>query len=131
MLRLGYDVFTPYVDVGIDLIAKVDRKYVSIQVRESKFYPDEEVYWQEIRKGPFDQNKGENTFYVFVLRRRAEINYLVVPSLWIDEHGDKFYFDVKNRKWFFYFKLENGKALETRKSQLDLTPFLNNWNQLH
>lgn len=130
LLRRGYDVFAPFVDAEIDLVATVHGRFVSIQVKESKFYPEQSIYWQEIRKKPFDRNKRKDVFYVFVLRRGAVINYLVVPSLWIDEHADKFYFDSKNQKWFFYFKLENGKALEVRKSQLDFTLFLNNWEQL-
>ena len=129
LLRRGYDVFVPFVDAGIDLVAKVDERFVSVQVKESKFYPSRRRYWQEIRKKPFDRNKGKDVFYVFVLRRGAEINYLVVPSLWIEKHADEFHFDVKNQKWRFFFKLEDGKAIEVRKSQLNLTPFLNNWEQ--
>ena len=130
LLTRGYNVFVPFVDTGIDLVAKVNRKFVSIQVKESRFYPSQKVYWQEIRKKPFDRNKGEDVFYVFVLRHGVEINYLVVPSLWIEKHAEEFYFDVKNQKWYFYFKLEDGKALEVRKSGLDMTPFLNQWNIL-
>jgi len=130
LLRRGYDIFIPFVDAGIDLIAKVGTKLILIQVKESKFYLEQRVYWQEIRKKPFDHTKGKDVFYIFTLRDGTETNYLIVPSLWIDEHADEFYFDIKNQKWFFYFKLEDGKALETRKSQLDFTQFLNNWEQL-
>ena len=102
LLRCGYDVFVPFVDAGIDLVAKVDGRFVSIQVKESKFYLRRKRYWQEIRKKPFDRNKGEDVFYVFVLRRGAEINYLVVPSLWIDKHADEFHFDVKKSEVAFF-----------------------------
>jgi len=127
LLRCGYDAFLPFVDAGIDLVARVNGRFVSIQVKKSRFYPNQGVYWQQIRKKPFDRNKGEDVFYVFVLRRGTEINYLIVPSLWIEKHADEFYFDAKNEKWFFYFKLEDERALEVRKSQLDMTPFLNRW----
>lgn len=130
LLRRGYNTFLPFVDAGIDLVAKVNERFVSIQVKKSRFYPNQGVYWQQIRKKPFDRNKGKDVFYVFVLRHETEINYLVVPSLWIEKHADEFYFDVKNQKWFFYFKLEDGRALEVRKSQLDMTPFLNRWDVL-
>jgi hypothetical protein len=130
LLRCGYDTFLPLVDSGIDLVAKADERFVSIQVKKSRYYPSQGVYWQEIRKDPFDRNKGINVFYVFVLRREIEMNYLVVPSLWIEDHAGEFYFDSKNQKWFFYFKLEDGKAFEARKSKLDMTAFLNNWDIL-
>ncbi len=130
LLRRGYNIFIPLIDAGIDLIAATDMRFISIQVKESKFYPEQGVYWQEIRKEPFDRTKRKDVFYIFTLREGAEINYLIVPSLWIEKHADRFYFDTKNQKWFFYFKLEEGKALEVRKSRLDLTSFLNNWDQL-
>lgn len=130
LLREGYYVFLPLVDAGIDLVAKINDRFISLQVKKSRFYPSMGVYWQEIRKKPFDHNKGENVFCVFVLRRGTDTNYLVVPSLWIERHSDEFYFDVKNQKWFFYFRLEDGKALEARKSKLDMTRFLNQWDIL-
>lgn len=130
LLRCGYDSFLPFVDAGIDLVARVDGRFISIQVKKSRFYPNEGVYWQQIRKKPFDHNKGEDVFYVFVLRHGTAINYLVVPSLWIEKHAEEFYFHEKNQKWFFYFRLEDGKALEVRKSHLDMTPFLNRWELL-
>lgn len=46
-------------------------------------------------------DNGAHLSFNTLLRRGAEINYLVVPSLWIDEYADKFYFDLKNQKWFF------------------------------
>ena len=129
LLRRGYDVFVPFVDTGVDLIASLDGRFILIQVKESKFYPEKRVFWQEIRKKAFDNTKGKDIFYIFTLKG-TEMNYLIVPSLWIEEHADKFYFNMENQKWFFYFKLEDGKALEVRKSQLNFTQFLNNWEQL-
>lgn len=50
----------------------------------------------------FDKNKGKDVFYVFVLKHETEINYLIIPSLWIDQNADKFDLD-KNERWQLYF----------------------------
>ena len=129
LLRQDWGVYFPFVDKGIDLVTEINGRFISIQVKESKLYR-QGVYWQQVFKKPFDNIKGENTFLIFVLRREKETNYLIIPSLWFDKHSEEFYYDAKNRRWFLYFKLVDGKASETRQSQLDLTPFLNNWEQL-
>ena len=133
LLSQGYDVFIPFVDAGIDLVAKVGKRFVQIQVKQSKLYQREGKpthYWQTLRKKTFDRNKGNDIFYVFVLKHETEINYLIIPSLWIDQNADKFDLD-KNERWQFYFTpIKEEKIKEVRKSGLDMTPFLNNWNIL-
>ena len=77
----------------------------------------------------FHKNKGADVYYIFVLKRETEVNFLIVPSMWIEENAERF--STTKKKWFFYFELENGKARETRKSKLDMTRFLNNWDLLN
>jgi len=133
LLRRGYDVFIPFVDCGIDLIALVENCFVQIQVKQSKLYERKGIpthYWQSLKKKTFDNNKGANVFYVFVLRRGAEINSLIVPSLWIDENIEKFNIDKNGRIQLYFSQIKDGKIKEERKSGLDMTDFLNNWGIL-
>jgi len=133
LLSRGYNVFIPFVDAGIDLVALIDKRYVSIQVKQSKLYQRRGKfthYWQSLNKKSFDQNKGKDVFYIFVLKHGTEINYLIVPSLWIDENSEKFDL-VKGERWQLYFTpIKDGKIREVRKSGLDVTLFLNNWDTL-
>lgn len=128
LLSRGIDVFLPLVDCGIDLVASIEKRFVRIQVKKSKFYPNAGCYWQQIVKETFHKNKGSDVYYVFVLKRETEVNFLIVPSTWIEENAGRF--STTKKKWFFYFEIENGKAKETRKSKLDMTGFLNNWDLL-
>jgi len=128
LLNRGIDVFLPFVDCGIDLVASIEMRFVRIQVKKSKFYPTEGCYWQEIIRETFHKNKGSDVYYVFVLKHETEVNFLIVPSKWIEENAERF--STTKKKWFFYFELENDKARETRKSKLDMTQFLNNWDLL-
>jgi hypothetical protein len=128
LLSRGIDVFVPFVDCGMDLVASIEKRFVQIQVRKSKFYPNEGCYWQQIIRENFHKNKGADVYYVFVLKREEEVNFLIVPSMWIEENAEGF--STTKKKWFFYFELEHGRARETRKSKLDMTCFLNNWDLL-
>lgn len=133
LLSRGYDVFVPFVDCGIDIVALVENRFVQIQVKQSKLYQrggKPTHYWQSLKKKTFDSNKGVNVFYIFVLRRGAEINYLIVPSLWIDENIAKFSMDKKGKIQLYFSQIRNGKIKEERKSGLDMTNFLNNWDIL-
>ena len=133
LLSQGYDVFIPFVDCGIDLVALVENRFVQLQVKQSKLHQRKGKpthYWQGLKKKVFNQNKGKDIFYVFVLKRGTDTNYLIFPSLWIDKNADKFDID-KNEKWQFYFtSIKGGKIREVRKSMLDVTSFLNNWDIL-
>lgn len=133
LLSRGYDVFIPFVDCGIDLVALVDNRFVQIQVKQSKLYHrggKPTHYWQSLKKSTFDKNKGANVFYIFVLRRGAEINYLIVQSLWIDGNIGKFDIDKNGKIQLYFSQITDGEIREIRKSGLDMTPFLNNWNVL-
>jgi len=131
LLARGYDVFIPLVDAGIDLVAIIEKRIVLIQVKQSKLYQRRGKfthYWQTLNKKSFDENKGKNVFYIFVLKHGAEINYLIVPSLWLDKNSEKFDL-VKGERWQLYFSpIKDGKIMEVRRSDLDMTPFLNNWD---
>ena len=131
LLSRGIDVFLPFVDCGIDLVAIVENRFVQLQVKQSKLYERNGKfthYWQQIIKDTFHKNKGSDVYYIFVLKRETEVNFLIVPSTWIEENAERF--SATKKKWFFYFEIEDGRVRETRKSKLDMTPFLNNWDLL-
>jgi len=138
LLERGYDVFIPFVDCGIDLVAKVGERFVSLQVKKSKLYvkPRLSYYWQVLYKKPFMSNKGPDIYYVFLLKRGAEANYVILPSLWIEENVDKLLrFELQRERWHFFFSpIKDGKVKLARsgalKGGVDLTSFLNNWDVL-
>ena len=138
LLERGYDVFIPFVDCGVDLAAKVGERFVQLQIKKSKLHvkPRLSYYWQVLYMKPFTNNKGPNIYYVFLLKRETEINCVVLPSLWIEENVDKLLrFEAKRERWHFFFSpIKDGKVKLARSGSLkggaDVTPFLNNWNQL-
>ena len=78
--------------------------FVQIQVKQSKLYSRRGKpmhYWKPLLKKSFDVNKGENVFYIFVLKRGTETNYLIVLSLWLDANSEKFDLD-KTEKYHLH-----------------------------
>jgi len=130
LLRRGFDVYLPLVDTGIDIICLIDRKPIFIQVKESREYPIKrgKRYWQRISENSLNKNKADNMFYVFVLKSEREVNYLVLPSMLLYSIRDKL--DKKAGLFWLYFDIKEGKVVEGRKSHLDLTKYLNNFDQI-
>ncbi|WP_372777388.1 hypothetical protein [Litorivivens sp.] len=82
---VGYAIYLPMKDKGIDFIAVKNNRSTQIQVKTSKFQK-ESYFWFDLHKSKMIYH--ENTYYVFVLyvlpRRKMmgkAKNYLVIPSL--------------------------------------------------
>jgi len=125
LLARGHNVFYPFVDIGIDLVAKVEERFVQLQVKHSNAGVRRGRFWFTVKKKAFEQNKGRDVFYIFVLKRGISTNYIIVPSLWIEQN-------IKVREkpeWHFYFELskDSKTAKEVRSINLDVSAFLNSW----
>jgi predicted MPP superfamily phosphohydrolase len=125
LLRRNIDVFLPLVDTGIDLICLVNRNPVLIQVKASRKWDVKkgalhwERFWLRISEKSVLENKAANFYYVFVLNGEREINYVILPSLFID--GIKEQLDLKAGLFWLYFDCRDGKIVEGRKSGLDFS----------
>lgn len=130
LLRRGFDVYIPLVDTGIDMICLINRKPVLIQVKESREYATKKRrrYWQKISEKSLIENKAENMFYIFVLKSKREVNYLVFPSEFLYRIKDEL--DKKADLFWLYFDVEQDRVVEGRKSHEDLTKYLNNFGLL-
>ena len=124
LVNRGFQVYTPLTDIGIDiLVLDADLKPKFIQVKKSKYYPKPKVYWQQLFTRSFNRVLTEHTFCVFVL----EDDCLIVPYNFIESKCQRC---LRNgKRYLFYFRPVNGKLIE-RRSKVDFTQFLNNWELL-
>ena len=81
LLFWGYNASAMLVDSGIDLVASKVGKYFHLQVktsteREGKFY-------FSIKHSSFQQNHNSSMFYVFVLRRKIDCEFVIIPSSYL------------------------------------------------
>lgn len=110
LVRRGFNVFSPIVDAGIDLVAeKVSgnqppfrAKYFGFQVRTSTYQAKEDWWFWTISHDNFRQ--GEHIFYALVLEdqerlpqgipnRGEDIQVLIIPTKELWEHA------VSLRSW--------------------------------
>jgi hypothetical protein len=79
----GCEVYFPVRDVGIDLLVVKGKKHVSIQVKESRYYP-QRISWHVIFRKKF-RDKERVDFYVFLTYfpkyREFENKFIIVPAL--------------------------------------------------
>ena len=135
LLRHGFDVYAPFVDTGVDLICLENYHPVLIQVKESRRHksrrdPSFARYWIKFSEKKFLDYIAENMFYVFVLKSKESVDYLILPSTFINENRERIDFGRTGMVNFYFEFNEKEEIIETRKSQLNLTRFLNNFEIL-
>lgn len=79
LLFWGYNASSMSVDSGIDIVASKGNKYFHIQVKTA-VERDEGKFHFSIKNSSFVTHHGSETFYVFVLRRGLENEYVIIPS---------------------------------------------------
>ncbi|OYT67916.1 MAG: hypothetical protein B6U65_01380 [Candidatus Wolframiiraptor sp. EX4484-121] len=96
LLGRGFDVYMPFVDSGVDMVAihRVSKKILFIQVKKAK-YNAKRRRW-DFRNIPLkeveDVSQGHGAFFVFVLERPNKTDlFLVLPSKFIKMHKDNLY----------------------------------------
>jgi hypothetical protein len=110
---------------------------VSLQVRESRYYPDHESKgkighgWHDISESHFLRDKRLVDFYVFLTylptRNGIENQFVVVPSKDL-EQLIKTKDTGQNDIYRFYFHFEGEKVFEIRHGVIDYSQYLNSWD---
>lgn len=128
LLFRGFNVSLMSVDKGVDIVAANDKdKYFHIQVKTAN---TKDGVWQfGIKRKSFDANHSSQTFYVFVLRKEARCDFVVMPNSQIanfvtlgvikgqDTLSIRISFDGKTRKY-------------TLNSGHDISIFVNRFGQI-
>jgi len=99
LLGRGFDVYMPFVDSGVDMLAihRVSKKIFFIQVKKAK-YNAKRRRW-DFRNIPLKEveeletvSQGHGAFFVFVLERPNKTDlFLVLPSKFIKMHKNNLY----------------------------------------
>ena len=127
--------FHAYKRLGLNVIK--GNSEVSLQIRESRYYPDHESKgkighgWHDISESDFLRDKRLVNFYVFLThvptRNGDEDQFVVVPSKDL-ELLTKTKDIGQNSIYRFYFHFEKDKVFEIRDAVIDYSKYLNNWS---
>lgn len=146
--RKDLEIFIPTKDKAVDLIAikKLDnpqeRKIISIQVKESRQYPDKK-FWCEINSKYLEMEYRRVDYYIFVLfnivqgdtKPVFEESFLIVPTNEILERLEgkrkKVSKKTSTETYDFYFRIDEDVIKENRdKKEFYYSKFLNKWDIL-
>ncbi len=144
------ELYFPLKDTGIDLLAVVknSRRFVTFQIKESRYYEEENSSWHQETRKNFEKNKNRVDFYIFVIylpgclantekKDKFIIHYVIIPT---GELLKRIEFKKinKNGTYDFYFRFKDNKQLNEvreRKSvrnfkgwPFDYAKYLNAWN---
>mgnify|MGYP003385364625 CR=1 FL=1 len=79
LLFWGYNASVMTVDSGIDVVASKANKYYHVQVKTA-VERDDGKFLFTIKNSSFTAHHGSDMFYVFVLRRGLQNEYVIIPS---------------------------------------------------
>jgi len=140
LLDRGFvNVFTPIVDVGIDVVAEKFTegnapKYFAFQVKTSTLQKSGTWYWYVDRDG---FRCSRNNFYVFIFEnshnipvsiRDLKFNALIVPSHELNKAHWRT--DKKSRKLDVNISISPNMLKNPKKYRSGWLRFFNNWKQL-
>lgn len=128
---LGYTVYTPSPDTGVDLIAsKNDKDPLHIQVKTHTSPTGK--YEFHITKSSFERRASSGLFYIFVLRKplgpeSASEDFLVFPQSKVEEHVERGHI-LSDSKKFTVRVTQAGGRLSFGVPDSDVTFYKNKWS---
>ena len=130
-LARGWNVATPRVDIGDDLLVIDDRKgtFSRIQVKTAQALEQKESFSARF-KLPMKQLQNSydpELYYIFMVYRNNDWHSkLIIPrEVLLDYHLNKKIGSLANDNLVIYFSFQNGKTLW---SKVDITEFYNNFD---
>jgi len=128
---LGYDVYTPSPDTGVDLIAsRNDKDPLHIQVKTQTSRTGK--YKFHITRSSFEKKASSGLFYIFVMRKplgteSTHEDFLIFPYSKIEEHVTRHHIR-SDAKGFTVNVTQNEDALSFGFSDSDVTFYKNRWS---
>jgi len=128
---LGYDVYTPSPDTGVDLIAsKSDSDPLHIQVKTHTSLINKHEFY--ITKSSFAKKASSRLFYIFVLRKRLGLervheDFLIFPYSKIEEHVERKHIRSDSKKFTAVVTDDKG-SLSFGSPDSNVTFYKNKWS---
>lgn len=131
----GCEVYFPLHDVGIDLLVINGKKHVSVQVKESRYYP-QQISWHVIFRKKFVRDKERVDFYVFLIYlpkigehriSKFENKFIIVPTSDLESLIKEKKVDKRGR-YSYCFNFEGKKVVDKREDSVDYSEYLERWD---
>lgn len=129
LLFRGYNASLMSVDVGIDIIAAKNNEIFNIQVKTRNISKKHDAYFFNLRIISFERHNAGRTFYIFILKGKKKLNYLILPLHEIEKSIDQEFIHVvgKGKLYRITIKERQGKIYLGRKEN-EVSYYLNRWD---
>jgi hypothetical protein len=129
LLFRGYNAALMSVDIGIDIMASKDNEIFNIQVKTRNISKKHDAFYFNLRIASFEKHNAGRTFYIFILREKSKLDYLILPLHEIEKSiEEEFIHVVGNGKLYrITIKKRDGKIYLGRREN-DVSYYLNRWN---
>lgn len=128
LLFRGFNASLMAVDTGVDILATKDNEVFNIQVKTRNVSKRHDAYFFNIRIASFERHNPGKTFYIFLLREKGEIDYVIIPLLELEKNIDQEYIKIvgKGKLYRVTIKKRGGKICLGRNEN-DVSYYLGRW----
>ncbi len=129
LLFRGYNAALMSVDVGVDIMASKNNETFSIQVKTRNISKKHDAFHFNLRIVSFERHNTGRTFYIFILREKGKLDYLILPLNEIEKSIDEEFIHVVGKGKLYRITIKNraGKIYLGRREN-DVSYYLNRWD---
>ncbi|MBU4252014.1 MAG: hypothetical protein KKC39_04295 [Candidatus Omnitrophica bacterium] len=131
LLFRGYNAALMSVDVGVDIITTKGNEIFNIQVKTRNISKKHEAFYFNIRIASFERHNAGRTFYIFILRKNKNLDYLILPLHQIEKSIEEEFIHIvgKGKLYRITIKKRDNKVYLGRKEN-DVSFYLNRWETI-
>lgn len=128
LLFRGFNASLMEVDTGVDILATKENEVFNLQVKTRNVSKRHDAYFFNIRIASFERHNSGRTFYIFLLRNKGKLDYLILPLVEIEKNIDQDFIKVvgNGKIYRVTIKERDGKICLGRNEN-DVTYYLNQW----
>jgi len=128
LLFRGYNAALMSVDTGVDILAQKENEVFNIQVKTRNVSKRHNAFFFNLRIASFERHAAGRTFYVFVLREKSTLDYLILPLHEVEKSIEQEFVQVvgKGKLYRVTIRRRQNKIYLGRKEN-DVSYFLNRW----
>jgi hypothetical protein len=128
LLFRGYNGALMSVDTGIDILATKDSEVFNIQVKTRNVNKRYNTFDFNLRIVSFERHNTGRTFYIFVLREKGKLDYLILPLNEVEKAIQQEFVNIvgKGKLYRITIKRRENKIYLGRKEN-EMTYYLNRW----
>jgi len=128
LLFRGYNAALMSVDVGVDIVATKNNELFNIQVKTRNISKRHDAFHFNLRIVSFERHSAGKTLYIFVLREKSRLDYLIVPLLELEKAIEQEFVHVvgKGKLYRITITRRQGKIYLGRRDN-EVSYYLNRW----